>query len=221
MPIAPIDVAATTQEVKKLIQSIADLDYRAICEQMIREYGKDFTNIPAAKSIHHAALHGLLMHTANMMELADKVSSMYSDCINRSLLLAGTFLHDFGKIEEFMFSEFGLVTDYSMKGQLMGHLAIGAMHVGEIGKKLNVPEEKVVLLQHLLLSHHGQPDYGAVKRPACAEAEALAWIDMLDAKLQVYRETLENMEVGTFSGNIFGLDGVKIYKHMDTPQENI
>lgn len=89
----------------------------------------------------------------------------------RSLLLAGTFAHDLQKEREFRFSALGLVTDYSVPGQLLGHLVMGAQEIAEIAKELDVPEEKSVLLRHLVLSHHGEPEFGAAVRPVCAESE--------------------------------------------------
>ena len=118
----PIDREAGYDEVKALVSTIEDADYRAVCEEMLRRHEAAFRTIPAAKSVHHGFLSGLLMHTLNMLRLADFLSAQYADTVNRSLLLTGTLLHDFAKEQEFTFSELGLVTDYSTKGQLLGHL---------------------------------------------------------------------------------------------------
>ena len=179
---------------------------------MLRRHREAFQNIPAAKSVHHGFLNGLLMHTANMMKMADFIAKLYPETIDHSLLMAGTFLHDFGKEVEFMFSELGLVTEYSMKDQLLGHLVIGAQEVGEIAKELGVAEDKSVLLQHMILSHHGEPDFGAAVKPICAESELLSYIDMIDSRMEIFRENFADMQVGEFSKRIFALDK-RIYKH--------
>lgn len=130
----------------------------------------------------------------------------YGDIIDRSLLLAGTFLHDFAKESEFTFSQLGLVTEYSVKGQLLGHLVMGAQEVANVATELGIPEDKSVLLQHMILSHHGEPEFSAAVKPICAESELLSQIDMLDSRMEIYRETLAGLQVGEVSNRIFALD---------------
>lgn len=211
--VAPIDRAAGYDEVVRLVSSIADDDYRAVCEEMLRRHEAAFRTIPAAKSVHHSFVSGLLMHTLGMLRLADFLSSQYADTVDRSLLLAGTLLHDFAKEQEFTFSPLGLVTDYATKGQLLGHLFMGAQEVAEVASQLGIPEEKSVLLQHLLLSHHGQPEFGAAVVPQCAESELLSLIDMIDSRMEIYREVLAPLNTGEFSQRVFALDNRRIFKH--------
>lgn len=212
VPVAPIDEEATFSGVENTVDSMKDTEYQAICREMLRRHSDRFREIPAAKSFHHSFLKGLLMHTASMLEIADCLAAHYSDMIDRDLLLAGTLLHDFAKTEEFTFSELGLVTDYTVKGKLLGHLTMGAEEIGEVGKQLGISEEKTVLLQHLLLSHHGEPEFGAAVRPQCAESELLSLIDLLDSRMEIYREALKNVPKGEFSQRIFALDKA-IYHH--------
>ena len=212
VPVAPIDVDRCYKEVESLVASIEDSDYREVCEAMLRRHGEAFRTIPAGKSVHHSFISGLLMHTANMLRQADFMAKLYGDVVDRSLLLAGTCLHDMGKEEEFLYSELGLVTDYSVKGELLGHLVMGAQEVAGTARELGVPEDKSVLLQHMLLSHHGEPEFGAAVRPMCAEAELLSYLDLIDSRMEIYRENLEKLLPGQFSQRIFALDK-KIYKH--------
>ncbi len=212
VPVAPVDRNEMYDEVLTLLDSIEDDDYRRISKKLLERHEKGFRNIPAAKSVHHSFLSGLLMHTANMMKAANFYADLYPKTINRSLLLAGTFAHDLEKETEFTFSELGLAVDYSMKGQLIGHLVMGAQEIAEVAREVGIPEEKSVLLQHLVLSHHGQPEYGAAVTPICAESELLSYIDLIDSRMEIYAENLENMEPGDFSGRIFALEK-KIYKH--------
>ena len=116
------------------------------------------------------------------------------------------------KAQEFVFSQLGLATDYSIKGQLLGHLVMGAQDAAETAARLGVPEEKSVLVQHLILSHHGEPEFGAAVRPLCAEAELLSLIDAVDSRMEIYRETYDTMEPDTFSPRIFALEK-KVFRH--------
>ena len=206
VPVAPIDVDVTMAEVERLIRSISDPDYQKICSVMLTRHKEALMTIPAAKSVHHGFLSGLLMHTANMMKTADFLAGLYADVIDRGLLLAGTFLHDFAKEREFTFSKLGLVTEYSIKGQLLGHLVMGAQEVAAVAAELGIPEDKSILLQHMILSHHGEPEFGAAVRPICAESELLSQIDMVDSRMEIYRETLAGLQVGEVSNRIFALD---------------
>ena len=212
VPVAPIDQDETLEKVRGLIASMEDRDYRVLAETMLERHLETFRSIPAAKSVHHSFLSGLLMHTANMLCLADFLAGQYSQIIDRSLLLTGTLLHDFAKEKEFTFSQLGVVTDYSRKGQLLGHLVMGAQETARVAEELGVPEEKSVLLQHLILSHHGEPEFGAAVRPLCAEAELLSLIDAVDSRMEIYRETYDTMEAETFSPRIFALEK-KVFKH--------
>lgn len=212
VPVAPIDQEQTLRQVQQLVDSLEDQDYRQVAQAMLTRHLDAFKRIPAAKSVHHSFLSGLMMHTANMLRLADFISGLYPQIVDRSLLLTGTLLHDFAKEREFTFSQLGIVTDYSRKGQLLGHLVMGAQEVAALCAELGTPEEKSLLLQHMILSHHGEPDFGAAVRPMFAEAELLSQIDMLDSRMEIYAETLPNVPAGTFSSRIFALDK-RIYHH--------
>ena len=189
VPVAPIDADLALSNVLELLNSIQDEDYKCIALELFRRHKETFQQIPAAKSVHHGFLNGLLMHTGNMMKMADFLAGLYSDS-----------------------SELGLVTGYSMKGQLLGHLVMGAQEVGQVARELNLPEEKSVLLQHLVLSHHGEPEYGAAVRPICAESELLSYIDQIDSRMEIYREAFDKLEEGEFSNRIFALEK-RVYKH--------
>lgn len=210
--VAPIDRDETLEKVRALIASLEDSDYRQVAQRMLEAHLEAFRSIPAAKSVHHSFLSGLLMHTANMLQLADFLAGLYPQVIDRSLLLTGTLLHDFAKEIEFQFSELGIVTDYSLKGQLLGHLVMGAQEVSNVCTELGTPEEKNLLLQHMILSHHGEPEFGAAVRPEFAEAELLSYIDLVDSRMEIYSETLPSVPAGSFSGRIFALDK-RIYHH--------
>jgi len=212
VPTAPIDTEAALQDVRELIASLTDEDYRRIAETMLERNLEAFRSIPAGKHMHHWQLGGLLMHTVNMMRSADFLSDLYYYVLDRSLLLTGTMLHDFAKQEEFIFSGIGLVADYSVPGDLLGHLYMGARNIHDLCRELKVPEEKSMLLEHLILSHHGEPEYGACVKPQCAEAELLSMLDKLDSRMEIYAEACEKTPLGSFSQKIPAIDK-SIYHH--------
>lgn len=213
VPVAPIDPEETWNDILFIINTISDADYRAICIELMRRHEQDFKTIPAAKSVHHGFVNGLLMHTHNMLQTADFLSEKYFGVVDRSLLLAGTLLHDVAKSREFQLAGTGLVKDYSTEGKLIGHLVIGAREVCDVAQLLNVPEEKSMLLQHMLLSHHGQPEFGACVLPQTAEAELLSYIDLIDSRMEIYAETFAHTNEGEFSERVFALDGKRLYNH--------
>ncbi|MBD5170232.1 MAG: HD domain-containing protein [Oscillibacter sp.] len=212
VPVAPIDEEAGWQELQDMVTGLKDKDYQAVCRKVLEKYGDRFRFIPGGKSMHHSFVNGLLMHTLYMARIADHLAGVYPEVVDRDLLVAGTILHDVAKCDEFVTSPLGLVTEYSVKGELLGHLVMGAQAIAEAAKELGIPEEKSVLLQHLLLSHHGDPAFGAAVRPVCAESELLSMIDLIDSRMEIYKETMEELEVGSFSKRVFALDK-KIYRH--------
>ena len=213
VPTAPLDLQATLEELEQMLASMTDEGLQAVCRQMLHRHQKAFVTIPAAKSVHHGFVHGLLMHTVTMMKTALYLSGLYGDFLDRDLLLAGTFLHDFSKIQEFKVSQTGLVTDYTTEGQLLGHLVMGAREAAEVCAACGVPAERAMLLQHMILSHHGQPEFGAAVLPQCAEAELLCYIDLIDSRMEIYREVLDKTEPGTFSDRVFALDNKRLFRH--------
>ena len=214
VPVAPIDRNTAMDEIHALIDSFEDEDYRALASAMLEKHGAEFARYPAAKSMHHGFVSGLLMHTLSMLRLADRIADLYPTVIDRDLLLTGTLLHDFAKAREFTLSPLGLVADYSPEGQLLGHLYMGAMDAAETAKELGIPEEKSLLVQHMIVSHHGVREYGAITVPATAEAELLSYLDLIDSRMEIYWENLADVEPGQFSKPIPALDRKKLYRHM-------
>ena len=206
VPAAPIEPGPALEELERMMQSMQDGDYRRLCSALLSRHREAFSRLPAAKSMHHAFLYGLLMHTLNMLRLADVLAELYGEVIHRDLLLAGTMLHDLGKLWEYRLSPLGLVTEYSVPGDLLGHIYLGAREVETVGRELGIPEEKLTLLAHLILSHHGDPEFGAAVEPKCAEAELLSLIDRIDSRMEVYAEALPQTQPGKFTLRIPALD---------------
>ena len=149
-----------------------------------REIAEKFKTAPAATDFHHPYLGGLLEHTLACVELAKMIASKYRD-INVDLLLCGTALHDIGKIEELSYRRSFYYTD---KGRLLGHIVLGVNLVSSVIDKMpDFPEELKNLVLHIMLSHHGEQEWGSPKRPMCFEAIILHHIDNLDAKINGFR----------------------------------
>ena len=210
VPSAPIDPQQTYARMMDLIDSIQDPEYKKICVEMLARNRDMICCMPAAKAVHHAFRYGLLMHTCHMMCHADHMARFYP-FVNRDLLMTGTFCHDLAKAKEYILSSVGMVTDYSVPGQLLGHLYMGAYDVGNVCKELGISEEKSMLLQHMLLSHHGKPEFGAAVAPKTAEALLLFMIDDLDAKMETVREAIEGQPTG-MTESVWAL-GCKLYNH--------
>jgi 3'-5' exoribonuclease len=164
---------------------------------------KNFCRAPAAMSFHHAFLGGLLEHTLNALEVADAIVNFYPG-LSRDLVLAGIFLHDIAKTWELSYdTSFG----YTDGGQLVGHIAKSAMWVEDKARSAEqklgepVPRNVIEVLQHIILSHHGVPEFGAVKIPATPEAIAVHMIENLDAKLMMSLAATRGEPSGNSEGN--------------------
>lgn len=174
-----------------LVNSVRDADYRVLLTAILGhpEVADKFFRMPAAKSMHHAYLHGLLEHSLSVGRLAEVTAAHYPK-LNASLLIAGAILHDLGKIWEFLPPP---RADYSTIGRLKGHLVMGCEFIGRVGEDIPAfPAQKMELLQHLILSHHGEPEFGAPVRPQILEAIVLHHLDNIDAKIEAVNSFLNS-----------------------------
>lgn len=174
---------------------------------------------PAAFRLHHAIRGGLLYHTLSVVRLAQSVCDIYT-FVDRELLISGAILHDIAKTLEFNVSDSGLATGYSVKGNLLGHLAEGAMIVRKTSEQLGISPELSMLLEHMILSHHGEPDFGAAVRPMFIEAELLSELDMMDARVYEMREALYKVDGDDFTGRLWAMDNRRLYAHNKTNLNN-
>lgn len=166
---------------------------------MLRLTGDKLEWFPAAQRLHHAERSGLLHHTTSMLNLARHVVAAYP-FLNAELLYAGVILHDLCKTTEMISDETGSVSDYSADGLLIGHLVRGVARIEEAAKNVGVSGEIVLLLEHMVLSHHSIPEYGSPKAPMFPEAEVLARIDDLDAKMNEMQGILARVPGGCVLG---------------------
>ena len=183
LPATDLDIPAMAAELQGLVKGITEPFLKKLLLAFFQDHDffDRFQQAPAAKSIHHAYLGGLLEHTLAVARLADRIADLYPG-LDRSLLITGALLHDIGKVEEFDFSAYPFT--YTDQGRLVGHLVLGAEMVRVRAVKiLNFPRELMVRIQHLVLSHHGQHEFGSPTLPMISEAFVLNFIDDLDAKL--------------------------------------
>jgi 3'-5' exoribonuclease len=133
--------------------------------------------------------------------------------INRELLLSGIILHDVAKTWELETSKSGLAKGYTAEGELIGHLVKGAIYVNDAAKELGIEGEEVTLLEHMIISHHGVPDFGAAVRPMFLEAIILSELDNLDATIYEVNSATDKVEPHKFTDRQWALDNRKLYNH--------
>jgi 3'-5' exoribonuclease len=185
------DTGHMLSELKKLTQRIENRHLKTLIDSFMADHRfvSEFKKAPAAKYFHHAYLGGLLEHTLSVARIAIEISEHYPD-LDKDLLLVGAVLHDIGKMEELTYD---LGIDYSDRGRLLGHIVLGVLMVEEKLKALKgFPPELATRLKHLILSHHGEFEFGSPKRPKFLEAFALHLIDDLDAKMNGLNKLLRD-----------------------------
>ena len=197
----PVDIEEMYSKVCELLEStktegeftpLANLALEIIGENEAR-----FKTSSASVFMHHNLRGGLLYHTYRMMLAADALCAVYS-CLDRELLLCGTALHDIGKIWEYKTSVVGSA-EYTKHGVLFGHLYMGASLIKEHSQNGDYNKEKIMMLTHMILSHHGLAEWGAVRGPAFAEAYVLHYIDNIDAKVYACEDQTVSVKEGDIS----------------------
>jgi 3'-5' exoribonuclease len=178
----PYDVHVMMKELKGIVRNIKNASLRDLINSFLSDhnFSEKFKESPAAKNFHHGYIGGLLEHTLSVCRLARHVIEQYPE-LDGDLLVTGAFLHDIGKIREF---SYGRTIDYSDEGRLMGHLVLGVSMLEEkLAGLKKIPAETALCLKHMILSHHGEYEFGSPKRPKFLEAFVLHLIDDLDAKM--------------------------------------
>lgn len=204
---APIDAEKAYESIIKFINSsMVDEEYKTLIKCIYTDYRDLIITCPAARSMHHAVRGGLLWHICGMLDIATGICAVYSKEINRDLLFTGVLLHDIGKIIEFgkENAAFGLVDKYSKEGTLLGHLVIDALIVENYSSVIS--EDKLLLVKHMLISHHQKPEWGACVKPMTLEAELLSRIDGIDAAVNEIIDAQKDINIGEFTAPVFALE---------------
>ena len=201
-PRAPRDMR---KEIEETIDAFASDSLRRLTRAMLDIAGEELEWFPAAQRMHHAERSGLLHHTTDMLRVAKGLLTVYP-WLNSDLLLAGVIIHDLGKIDEMKSDRSGNVTDYTRDGQLLGHLVRGITNLNRAAERTGVQGETLALLEHMLLSHHGEAEFGSPRPPMFPEAEALHWIDIMDARMNTMKTAMDKTPEGAFSEKIYSLE---------------
>ncbi|MBQ3603429.1 MAG: HD domain-containing protein [Clostridia bacterium] len=199
-------------ELIRIADSFTDKEIALLVKTILNENKEKLLYYPAAFKLHHAMRSGLLQHTLSIVRLAQSICSIYP-FVDSDLLLGGAMLHDIAKLEEIVSNETGIASGYSVEGTLLGHLVKGAMLVDKKAEELGINHEKAVLLEHMLISHHGDPEFGAAVRPLFIEADILSALDRLDARIVEINGAVNGIEQGTFSARQWALDNRSFYNH--------
>ena len=192
LPVSSKDIEAMYQELLGIINTIQNTFLKQLLESLFvkdQAFVKAFRNSSAAKTVHHGFIGGLLEHTLSVTKLCDYYCSAYP-ILKRDLLLTAAMCHDIGKTREISpFPE----NDYTDEGQFLGHIVMGSQMIGERAARIpDFPHKLLTQLQHCILAHHGKYEFGSPKIPALIEAVALNYADDTDAKLETFKEILEN-----------------------------
>jgi len=192
-------------------EAIEDADLRSIAVRFLTDNRDRLMYYPAAAKNHHAQYAGLLWHVKRMLMMAERYCEVYP-MLNRALLVAGVILHDMEKLNEMDADENGSVIEYTVDGNLLGHLIMGVVTIDRLAEELGVPHEKKIMLEHMILSHYYAPEFGSPKRPMFPEAEALHYLDITDAKFYDMEEAVYSAAPGCFSDRVWTLDNRRVYR---------
>lgn len=218
VPSAEYDVNAMFDELFAIASDFSDQNLKKLVTHMLSTHKTELLYWPAAFKLHHAIRGGLLMHTLSIVRLCESVCHIYP-FVDRELLISGAILHDIAKLTEYEVTDTGVASGYSVKGNLIGHLAEGAIMVRKAAEELGISSESSMLLEHMLLSHHGEPEFGAAVRPMFMEAELLSELDLLDSRVYEMRDALLAAKDNDFTGKLWALDNRKLYNHTRTNLE--
>ena len=215
---APEEPQAMYDYIYQIAQSMKDRDLRELCLKLLTVNKDRLMYYPKKQKNHHAELGGLLYHMKRMLMTGECVCRIYTN-LNRDLVCAGVIVHDIEKLNEIMAGPDGIATGYSFEGQMLGHIIQGVKTIDRLTLELGFPREKAIMLEHMILAHHYEPEFGSPKKPLFPEAEVLHYLDILDARMFDMEDALVSTEPGTFSERIWALDNRRIYKTADAEDE--
>ena len=209
VPHAPLTSQQLKDQVVALVESIVDPQIKAVVKGVMNDTWKSYSTYPAAVTVHQAYETGLIYHSLCVCKIACAIVDLYPGVFHRDYVVAGTLLHDIGKVQELS----GPVgTKYTRIGKLESHIQIGAMIVNRKCLELGLDQEKTDLLTHIILSHHGLPEYGSAVRPKTADAFLVHLADDADAKINVIENAMKTVRPGEFTDRIPWMDNIELYR---------
>jgi 3'-5' exoribonuclease len=211
IPVAPYAPEEMYEELRSYILKIKNEKLGKMVQLIIAESREKLLIHPAAVQNHHSLRSGLLYHTLTMLKAGEKLAEIYT-FLDKDLLFAGIILHDIAKLEEIAANRLGLATEYTTEGQLLGHIVQGIKRIEKASQSVGLDVETSILLEHMLLSHHYEPEFGSPKRPMFPEAEVLHYLDILDARMYDMQKALGEVEPGEFTDRLWALNNRRLYK---------
>ena len=199
------------REIMAKAESVTDPDLRKIAVAVMERNREELLYYPAASKNHHAEMGGLLWHMKRMLLMGEQACQVYTD-LDRDWVVTGVIIHDIEKIREIDSNQWGISPGYSFKGILLGHITQGVIMLEKLAEEFGVDEEKKVMLQHMILTHHYEPEFGSPKRPMFPEAELLHYLDIFDARFYDMQEALQSTEKGGFSEKVWTLENRRVYQ---------
>ena len=208
---APEDTESMYNYIYNIADNMKDHDLKRLCIKILTDNKEKMMYYPAAQKNHHAEFGGLLYHIKRMLMTGERVCEVYTN-LNKDLVCTGVIIHDIEKLNEIVAGNDGIATGYSVEGQLLGHIVQGVVVIDRLTRELDFPTEKAIMLKHMILTHHYEPEFGSPKKPLFPEAEVLHYLDVLDARMFDMQDALASTEPGTFSERVWALENRKIYK---------
>lgn len=199
------------EELLEKARSVSDPELRGVAVAVMERNREQLLYYPAASRNHHAEMCGLLYHMKRMLLMGEKACEVYTN-LDRDWVVTGVLIHDIEKIREIASNEWGISPGYTFKGNMLGHIAQGVVMIDRLAEELGIGEEKTVMLEHMILTHHYEPEFGSPKRPMFPEAELLHYLDIFDARLFDMEDALASVEPGGFSDKVWTLENRRIYK---------
>ena len=192
-------------------QALGDEDLKKLCVSVLQDNEEELMYYPAAQKNHHAEFAGLLWHMKRMLMNGEGICKVYT-ILDPDLVSAGVILHDIEKIREIESNEMGISNGYSMEGMMLGHIVQGVRELDARMKAMGFSDEKRVMIEHMILSHHYEPEFGSPRKPMFPEAEILHYLDIIDARMFDMEDALAWTQPGEFSDRVWTLDNRKLYK---------
>lgn len=211
---APEEPQEMYDYILNVAQSMEDEDLKKLTTKLLKDNKEKLLYYPAAQKNHHAQLGGLLYHMKRMLMTGERICQVYTN-LNKDLVCTGVIIHDMEKLNEIESGTDGIATGYSFEGQMLGHIIQGIKSIDKITLELGIPREKAIMLEHMILSHHYEPEFGSPKKPLFPEAELLHYLDILDARMFDMKAALDATQPGEFSDRVWTLDNRKLYKPIE------
>lgn len=206
--VSPIPLEELKAKLDYFMHSFKDKDVELITKTVIEHFYDKYITYPGAVRIHHEFGSGILHHSVKMAEMAEYVAKCYPQ-VDRDILVAGALLHDIGKTIEY---DYLVAPSVTTEGKLIGHIPVMYAEFKKIVDNLNIKSEVPLLLEHMILSHHGKLEFGSPVMPATREALLLSEIDMMDSRMMVLDKALADVKPGEFTPRLWPMDDTVFYK---------